>query len=452
MGGIAAVVASGWTQVKNIFGYLSSFIIVSAEYDRTSSRSMTNYLRTHWKLLPSGKLIYRTRQLWLFKQSRSKYVPFRLPAKTAIYRKGKQILFVTGTSNRLTVSFLRGTVNTDELLSLALDDSDNRTEVYRDECNNRNRYCLRMLVGREKGAGAMGESLARVSSKRTGNDVAPSDGDGAEDDIMLTDTLDKSFKYDSTEWMQSSQHDPFESLYYPKSVEKYINQAIRWRDMKDWYAERDIPWRRGWTLYGGPGTGKTSLSNATAKRLGIPLYIFNLNTMSDQELIEYWDEMETPCMALFEDFDNVFHGRVAQTEHKLLSFDCVLNVIGGAKAADGVFLMVTTNDLSKIDPAMGVVWGTEGSKKGISSRPGRIDTVIYLGPMEEDGRLKLAKRILVDWPEAIETLVKEGDGCSAVQFQEMCLQYATERIENDVFNAPSMIIQKEVPSPSAMMI
>ena len=29
---------------------------------------------------------------------------------------------------------------------------------------------------------------------------------------------------------------------------------------EDWYAERGIPWRRGYLLHGCPGSGKTSLS------------------------------------------------------------------------------------------------------------------------------------------------------------------------------------------------
>ena len=31
-------------------------------------------------------------------------------------------------------------------------------------------------------------------------------------------------------------------------------------DSEMWYAERGIPWRRGYLLYGCPGSGKTSLS------------------------------------------------------------------------------------------------------------------------------------------------------------------------------------------------
>ncbi len=438
MGGIAAVVASGWTQVKNIFSYLSSFIIVTAEIDQGIAFSIIYHLRSDWKLLPSGKLVYRCRYLWLFTQRTVRKVPFRVPATTAVYRKGKKILFINGGSEGLVkITYLRGAINMDEFVSTALDQSNNRDDEHNGTVESQNRYMLRILTGREKGMFDMGDMNKPNNNYGSSPSVNSADSAASMTACFLTDTIDKSFKYSSDEWMQSTKRDPFKSLYYPEHVEKYINQAIRWKGMGEWYADRSIPWRRGWLLHGGPGTGKTSLANGVAKRLGIPIYIYNLNTMSDQELIRFWDEMETPCMALFEDFDNVFHGREAQTEHKQLSFDCILNTIGGAKAAHGVFLVVTTNCLDKIDPAMGVTWGTEGNKEGISSRPGRIDSVIELSSMEYEGRLKLASRILVDWPEAIAEIVADGQGCSPVQFQEMCLQYANNRMEEQVFALPT---------------
>ena len=44
-----------------------------------------------------------------------------------------------------------------------------------------------------------------------------------------------------------------------------------------WYAERGIPYRRGYLLYGPPGSGKTSFIQALAGELGYNICLLNLS-------------------------------------------------------------------------------------------------------------------------------------------------------------------------------
>jgi chaperone BCS1 len=45
-----------------------------------------------------------------------------------------------------------------------------------------------------------------------------------------------------------------------------------------WYAERGIPYRRGYLLHGVPGSGKSSLIHALAGELGLDIYVVSLST------------------------------------------------------------------------------------------------------------------------------------------------------------------------------
>jgi hypothetical protein len=255
------------------------------------------------------------------------------------------------------------------------------------------------------------------------------DGDSASSASYLDLGLDQSFKYpNEDDYMNLDTDAPFMSLYYPPEVQKHIDHARQWMNAQDWYATRDIPWRLGWLLEGPPGTGKSSLVRAVGQTLGLPIYDFKLGTLSDQEFIENWRGLSTPCIVLFEDIDNVFDKRESLTDHRSLSFDTVLNTISGVNLVNGVFLIVTTNHLEKIDPALGV---NDANTPKMSTRPGRVDVVIRLGNLDEAGRYQVARRILQDWPITIAGLVNENTNVTPAQFQELCVEAAFQQMQAD---------------------
>jgi hypothetical protein len=245
------------------------------------------------------------------------------------------------------------------------------------------------------------------------------------------------------------------NLIFPRRIKDLIGEIELWRSHRDWYRAKGIPWKRGWLLYGPPGTGKTALARAFAEDLNMPIYVFNLAQMSNHELMKAWSDMQVnvPCIALIEDIDNVFHGRenVARKHSPMpllfgrrkdgedrgdlppptpLTFDCLLNCLDGVERSDGIFTIITTNDIAKVDPALGQPRKLpDGSVEFISTRPGRIDKAVELTYMEPADKKRMAQRILGEYAAAYHEMLEFVDRFpdlqeTPAQFQERCGQIA----------------------------
>lgn len=267
------------------------------------------------------------------------------------------------------------------------------------------------------------------------------------------------------------------ALIFPERIQVLIEEIKRWANSAKWYEEKGLTWKHGWLIYGPPGTGKTALASAFAHDLNMPLWVFHLTRMSNETFLKSWHAMtsEAPCIVLFEDFDNVFHGRRyvgpqplfssmmmgparrkrnndalarfasnmsgtaedddyeddSYVDDRALSFDTLLNCVDGAKRIDGIFLIITTNDISKIDPALGQL----SSNGTLGTRPGRIDRVIELTYMELECMREMARRLLSEYPDLLEAALQWVEDnpdvkLTPAQWQNICGQKALARYWN----------------------
>jgi hypothetical protein len=336
-----------------------------------------------------------------------------------------------------TVTFLRGTVDFEKLLREACEESNRLTwEVNNAEEQAKNRFVIHHVPARKEqeddwDTGANGlpwyrQHYYRLLSHRP-------------------EQLGKAPLYEGR---------ALDNLIFPERIKRLIQEIELWRSNRDWYRSRAIPWKRGWMLYGPPGTGKTALARAFAEDLNMPIYVFNLAQMSNHELMKAWADMQVnvPCIALIEDIDNVFHGRenVARKNQPMpflmprrkdddggdappptpLTFDCLLNCLDGVERSDGIFTIITTNDISKIDAALGQPRKLpDGTLEFISTRPGRIDKAVELTYMEPADKKRMARRILGEYPEEHAKVLEFIDRYPGLQetpaqFQERCGQIA----------------------------
>src|SRR5262249_6060380 len=116
-----------------------------------------------------------------------------------------------------------------------------------------------------------------------------------------------------------------------------------------------------------------------------------------------------------------------------LTFDCLLNCLDGVEPADGIFTIITTDEVSKSDPARGQPRRLpDGTLEVISARPGRIDKAVEMTYMEAEDKKRMAKRILGEYPEEFRKILEFIERYpdlqeTPAQFQERCGQSALAR-------------------------
>ncbi|KAF7308897.1 Mitochondrial chaperone BCS1 [Mycena kentingensis (nom. inval.)] len=173
----------------------------------------------------------------------------------------------------------------------------------------------------------------------------------------------------------------------PGVAELLVDDARDFLDSKPWYAARGIPFRRGYLLYGAPGSGKTSIISAIAGELSLDVYIVSLSRagLDDAALSELISNLPEKCICLMEDIDCAFSQNLnrdapspsanlpvgpdgappppgviaAAAPTSRLSLSGLLNALDGVAAQEGRILYATTNKYSSLDPAL--------------CRPGRMD-------------------------------------------------------------------------------
>ncbi|WVQ95256.1 hypothetical protein IAU59_002351 [Kwoniella sp. CBS 9459] len=103
---------------------------------------------------------------------------------------------------------------------------------------------------------------------------------------------------------------PWDSVILPAGVKEFILQdCMEFIEERKFYKDRGLPYRRGYMLYGVPGSGKSSLIAALAAKLRLDIYIVNLSIkgIDDATLQNLLQACPAKCILLMEDISVLTH-------------------------------------------------------------------------------------------------------------------------------------------------
>ncbi|KAI2609524.1 BCS1 N terminal-domain-containing protein [Hypoxylon fragiforme] len=165
---------------------------------------------------------------------------------------------------------------------------------------------------------------------------------------------------------------PLGSVILDQGVkEDIVNDARDFLARRQWYVDRGIPYRRGYLLYGPPGSGKSSFIQALAGELDFSVAMVNLSEIgvTDDKLAFLLTKLPERTILLLEDADSAFVNRRKRDgdgyNGGTVTFSGLLNALDGLSAGEERIAFLTTNHVELLDPAL--------------IRPGRVDMTVRIG-------------------------------------------------------------------------
>lgn len=412
-----------WNSIRSAFSSLRSVIIVHTMLENKVAQHVADYLQSNAQVFSWGDRRVGSGPAWV--RPKDRVCEVELPSSQPRWVKWRGCYFtyvapsctnpgnvpagITFGSEYLQLSALRGTLDIAALTKAAV-------EFAAGEEKGTHRFFVKWVSGGE---------LTALSGA-AGSDAQKAGAEGSQGNGIKIQPHMKFMHWTRDDIGTPRPDKPFEAMSLCPEGQAARHDFRRWLQFREWYKSKRIPWRRGHLYYGPTGTGKTSLARALAQEADIPVFVFDLSTLTNWSFTRAWLDMQasTPCMAIIEDIDGTFHKRenTRKDQQDALTYDCLLNATGGMQTCDGVFIVVTTNHPELLDSAMGMP--EEGST--MSSRPGRVDRAFCIGLATSTQRLEVLARILEDdcTPDALE----KTDGMSVAKVTEWAATLALDKL------------------------
>lgn len=200
------------------------------------------------------------------------------------------------------------------------------------------------------------------------------------------------------------------------SAEKVFSMIQRFTNSKKLYQRYRIPYSIKILLYGKPGTGKTSLALAVAKRYTSRIVLIS----SDSDIYKLegggcnfiTEKTERPTMYLFEEIDVILE----KYKNDNKGIDALLQFLNGASELPNSIIIMTTNYIDNIDSRI--------------LRARRVDYSFELTNLSYDEVLPMAKRFHITKEELDTCLSKccldENSDYNPAEVEGAILEYCKE--------------------------
>jgi ATP-dependent 26S proteasome regulatory subunit len=147
----------------------------------------------------------------------------------------------------------------------------------------------------------------------------------------------------------------WEDIFLPDLLKNEIKNSVEgWLKAKDFYLNKNLPWKRGILLWGLPGNGKTSLIRTIISNYDFkPVTVQSGAHTNDDTVTEAFEyaQAQSPALLYFEDLDNMF---------QTVSLSHFLNLMDGVNSKNGILVIATANNISRL-------------QQSVTDRPSRFD-------------------------------------------------------------------------------
>lgn len=413
-GAVIAGVVAGWAQVKSYLLQIYGIFMYNASVDSSIAENLNKYLNEKKFLRFAGSHFYW--ESWEPVKGKKERIRILMeafiPENGCVFFMKYGFLSFKWSSNNGAVITAPRTIDVKKLLI--------ESTGYMPSVNTSGGFYVERVTGKRFSRGGVySEDAEQIAPSKTSG--APSGSN-----IFLSNASTSSYISISKDMVGVTEKSYLDNLYLSNDMKDAVVDARRWYNSKEWYLDHFVSWRRGWLFYGKPGCGKTRFAVAIAQDLKIPLISFDIASMTNSDFIERFDRgANYPRVILIEDIDGVFDKRVNITNTDMnpgMTFDCLLNTMDGVDSKSGTLIIITTNNIEKVDPALAGIANGDGS----STRPGRIDRVFEFVDLDQDGREWMANKILGDFDRSLWGDIMSHQHSTGAQFQEYCCRKAMD--------------------------
>lgn len=412
-GGAFAAIGSMWSYIRGWAGYVTSYVIVTHTINWDIAWALAEYANTFYKKSKYGSRDYDSSRYPMRKTRQHATLVFeRLGVRSLFWHGWKPLWVQTSSGGQQSsvpsVTYFRWTFDIDQVLEAAARHSNRLKQGDGD----RERFAVHVMGGTWS---LYKTELSTRNQERNSGNTRGNDDDGPNARYDLVGIRPLGWTLEDV-GMDGNETARLDDLALSAEAQKLLKAIDVWFESRDWYRKRRVTWKLGARLFGEPGCGKTAFIRAVAYSKDLPIYLFDLATMTNDDLRDAWKiaMSNTPCITLFEDIDAVFHLDQPVNRDCPLTLDTLRQCLDGVQPHDGVLTFITTNKIELLDPSL--------------KREGRTDFEVEFLPPDAAGLRKIAERICDEEEDLIEELLAKCQGKTGAAFQHICTLAASARM------------------------